>query len=131
MCLKHGVEKRSGIFPMLVLPWMRICWGSLAMTQKKLPFKSKQAEGHRFEKRRLTYDFKRSGVSMHFHLDQEKIDAIELLKPSTQVVLGLCYLIRQTFYQLLGLPISIGVAPFISLAKALIDMAKPQWVSGH
>ena len=71
------------------------------------------------------------GVDIYFHLEQEKLEAIDLLPPSIQVILGLSYLLRETFLQILGLPISIGIAPSICLAKALIDVAKPQWVSGH
>ena len=70
-------------------------------------------------------------MDIYFHLDLEKLDAIDLLPSSTQVILGLGYLLRETFFQILGLPISIGIAPSICLAKALIDAAKPQWVSGH
>jgi nucleotidyltransferase/DNA polymerase involved in DNA repair len=72
-----------------------------------------------------------SGVDVYVHLEEEKLTKICAIKSSPrQIIFGICILLREMLYQILGLPISIGVAPSLSLAKALIDRAKPQWVSG-
>lgn len=60
---------------------------------------------------------------------EQEADILE--KPSSvQAMYAICYLVRDCIKQLLGLPISIAVAPSICLGKALIERSKPQIVNG-
>ena len=44
-----------------------------------------------------------------------------------QCIYAISYLLRDAMYQILGLPLSIGIAPSISLSKSLVEVAKPLW----
>jgi nucleotidyltransferase/DNA polymerase involved in DNA repair len=72
-----------------------------------------------------------SGLELQMLMDPERLAHIESLSGPLQVIYGICYLIRNLLYQILGLPLSIAVAPSICLSKALIDHAKPQWLNGQ
>ena len=67
------------------------------------------------------------GISITKH----QRDHAKSLPPEASVILAICYLIRDTLKTLLGLPVSMAVAPSICLSKALIDQAKPIWTNGH
>ena len=70
------------------------------------------------------------GVTVPLHINEEQRAHAKSLSVPLSMTLALCYLIRDTLKALLGLPISIAVAPSICLAKALIDQAKPVWSHG-
>jgi len=50
--------------------------------------------------------------------------------PKQQAIYALCYLIRDVMKKIIGLPISISVAPSISLGKSLIEVSKPEFIVG-
>jgi len=47
-----------------------------------------------------------------------------------QAIYAICYLIRDVIKKVIGLPLSIAVAPSISLSKSLIEVAKPKFIDG-
>jgi nucleotidyltransferase/DNA polymerase involved in DNA repair len=51
--------------------------------------------------------------------------------PKFQSIYAICYLIRDVVKKIIGLPVSIAVAPSISLSKSLIEISKPSLTEGH
>ena len=67
---------------------------------------------------------------MPLNISEHQRKAALLLEPQHALILAVCYLIRDVIRYVLGLPISLSVAPSIQLAKVLIDQAKPTWSNG-
>lgn len=71
------------------------------------------------------------GSEVKLNLDRERRTHLLSLPRFEQTVYAICYLMRDLLFEVLGLPVSISVAPSISLAKALVDLAKPRLVGGR
>ena len=92
----------------------------------KFPFRSFQdviKSGTRYIK-------EMSGLDVEVRVTKDQM--VDILKRSRviQVIYGVAYLIRDSLKKIIGLPISMGVAPSVSLSKALIDHAKPKIIGG-
>ncbi|MBF0245673.1 MAG: hypothetical protein HQL31_10460 [Planctomycetes bacterium] len=68
---------------------------------------------------------------VHVHIEREQEEAILKLEPFLQGIFATAYLIREVMWQILGLPLSIGIGPSIFLAKTLVDEAKPYLEEGE
>jgi|SaaInlStandDraft_1057018.scaffolds.fasta_scaffold10366_5 nucleotidyltransferase/DNA polymerase involved in DNA repair len=75
--------------------------------------------------RTLSYIRDEASVEFPLRIEPDQRKAIEGLGVWEQTIYALCYLIRDAVSHVLGLPISIGVAPSVALGKALVDRAKP------
>jgi hypothetical protein len=81
---------------------------------------------------RSTLDFIKEKTKQEIHININKEQEAEILSlPSRyQAIYAIAYLIRDCFKKILGLPISIAIAPSICLSKSLVDIAKPKIVNG-
>lgn len=77
--------------------------------------------------RTLNFIKSKNGYDINIKISNDQ--KINILKHSeyAQDLYATCYLLRDTIRQIIGLPISIAVAPSISLAKQLINEAKPSF----
>jgi nucleotidyltransferase/DNA polymerase involved in DNA repair len=75
--------------------------------------------------RTLEFIADETAVEVPLRIEEHQRELIKSLGVWEQTIYALCYLIRDAVDHVLGLPISIGVAPSIALGKALVDRAKP------
>lgn len=94
---------------------------------KKLPYGSFTSATQRVH----NFIREREGQKLQLRIEPEQRQDIEDSPLLFQSIYAICYLIRDAIKQFLGLPISIAVAPSVSLAKALVDQAKPIVVGGR
>lgn len=82
---------------------------------------------------RATSDFLKHefGLKLELKIKPDQIDVIEKAPILSQSIYAICYLVRDCMEQFLGIPLSVGVAPSISLAKSLIEFSKPKLVGGR
>ena len=82
---------------------------------------------------RSCLDYARSQVAIPLKINIESAQEAHILSQSIhyQNIYAVCYLARDLIQQVLGLPISISVAPSLALAKTLIELAKPRILKGH
>lgn len=80
--------------------------------------------------RTLEYIHDETLLDIPLNIEDHQREAIESLDVWEQTLYALCYLIRDAVLHVLGLPISIGVAPSVALGKALVDRAKPVAIRG-
>lgn len=66
------------------------------------------------------------GHEVSLNIREDQVEWIESLPLWQQHVFAICYLIRDVIKKVLGVPLSLSVAPSISLCKALVDFAKPR-----
>ncbi len=78
-----------------------------------------------------------SAIREHTHMDfkvhyrESQLPYIQSLSPFFQGLLASAHLLRQSAATLLGIPISVTIAPTISLAKSLMRCAKPSTLHGQ
>jgi nucleotidyltransferase/DNA polymerase involved in DNA repair len=95
-------------------------------SQKRYPFKKPST----IFKETLRFIHEQCGIWIPIRITPtQKKNAHELPSPYN-TMLAVSYLIRDAIWFILGLPISISIAPSISLGKTLIDEAKPKWLNG-
>lgn len=99
----------------------------IAYEQKRLPYRDFRSMMQTV----LPFVQDKCAIDVQMPMDEALLLHIESLSGAYQVIFGVCYLMRNLLYQILGLPLSIGVAPSICLSKALIDQAKPKWINGQ
>lgn len=78
----------------------------------------------------LDYIKEKLDVSMSLRIKPEQEKDILSLSKNFQILFALSYLIRDCMLHIIGLPISISIAPSICLGKALIDHSKPTFYKG-
>ena len=68
-----------------------------------------------------------SATKTNFSIDisTEQLQEIKAMIPFYQVLIAIAYLCRDMLRGVIGIPISIGIAPSIALAKTLLEYAKP------
>lgn len=79
----------------------------------------------------LKFIKERTGKSVVLDIDRDQKAEILSLPAKYQAIYAICYLTRDCIRQLIGLPISIAVAPSLALGKTLIDFAKPEFIRGE